>query len=105
VTTGAKSILDLWPLFLFLTGIIAAWSLVMIATMRWILGRCLSNYDVHIASQGRATQELEKDLLRLQADLPVTYVRREDFIRYETIVNTKLDRIWDAVDGIKEGKK
>lgn len=99
---GANSLLDLWPLFLFLTGVIAAWSLLIIATTRWIVGRCLLNYDEKIADQNKALLELERDVLRLRGELPLNYVRKEDHIRYETIVNTKLDRLGDALDRIKE---
>lgn len=45
---------------------------------------------------------LERDLLELKADLPVNYVRREDHIRYETVVNAKLDALATKLDAIAE---
>ena len=39
------------------------------------------------------TRELERDILRLRAELPVDYVRREDHIRYETLIGAKLDAL------------
>lgn len=35
--------------------------------------------------------EVEKDLLKLMAALPLEYVRREDFIRNQTTIEAKLD--------------
>lgn len=38
-------------------------------------------------------QRVERDLLALRADLPVHYVRREDYVRGQTIVEAKLDAL------------
>ena len=35
--------------------------------------------------------ELERQMLHWKADLPLQYVRREDFIRNQTIIESKLD--------------
>ena len=36
---------------------------------------------------------LEKDFLRFQAELPNQYVRREDYIRNQTVIETKIDSL------------
>ena len=41
---------------------------------------------------------LERDVLELKADLPVNYVRREDAIRSETVINAKLDAVAAKID-------
>lgn len=51
-----------------------------------------------------AVQNLEKDLLKLKADLPVSYVRREDYIRFDTVTNVKLDRLHDLIGQIWKEK-
>ncbi|MCY1375270.1 hypothetical protein D9M69_626760 [compost metagenome] len=38
-------------------------------------------------------QQLEKTFLKWQADLPLQYVRREDWVRYQTIIEAKLDTL------------
>lgn len=48
--------------------------------------------------------ETEKDLLRLQASLPLDYVRREDWIRNQTVIEAKLDGLASRLDVIKEGR-
>lgn len=42
-------------------------------------------------------QSVERQLLELKADLPLSYVRKEDFIRHEVTINAKLDRIYDVL--------
>jgi cell shape-determining protein MreC len=50
----------------------------------------------------RGMQQLERELMALKADLPLSYVRREDFIRHEVVINTKLDRLRDLIEDIKK---
>lgn len=40
----------------------------------------------------------EKDLLRLRAELPIEYVRREDWIRNQTVIEAKLDALAAKLD-------
>jgi len=73
-----------WKAMLFLVGLIAAWSLIIIATLRWI--------------QDRSTRKLETDFLKFQATLPLEYVRKEDAIRQEVVINAKLDALAIKMD-------
>ena len=38
-------------------------------------------------------QRLERELMTMKADLPVQYVRREDYIRGQSIIEAKLDAL------------
>jgi len=40
----------------------------------------------------------ERDLLRLKAELPTQYVRREDHIRFETVIYARLDALNSKFD-------
>jgi hypothetical protein len=93
-----------WHHFLYLIGLIAAWSLVIIATARWAIGaglkgmeKRLTGQEEKIAKVGEKQHQLELDVSNLKADLPLCYVRREDFIREEVTINTKLDRLRDMI--------
>lgn len=46
-------------------------------------------------SRGVASQlaSLERDFLQHRADLPLQYVRREDYIRGQTVIEAKLDSL------------
>jgi hypothetical protein len=50
-------------------------------------------YSIEAVSREDATQwqRVERDLLRLQADMPLHYVRREDYIRGQSVIEAKLD--------------
>lgn len=38
-------------------------------------------------------QRIERELLTLKADLPLNYVRREDYIRGQSVLESKLDAL------------
>jgi len=43
-------------------------------------------------------------LLRLRAELPLDYVRREDWIRNQTVIEAKLDGLATKLEALKEGR-
>ena len=46
-----------------------------------------------LASDSAAWRDLEREFHRLRAELPEKYVRREDYIRGQTVIEAKLDAI------------
>lgn len=56
--------------------------------------------ELQSASQeeSRNWHRVERELLRMQADLPKEYVRREDHIRFETVIHAKLDALSAKID-------
>jgi len=96
-----------WSLFLFLAGLIAAWSLMILGVIRFIISKCVTDLERRIgglSNIGKDYQKLERSLLEMKADLPINYVRREDFIRFDTVINVKLDRLHDLIEEIREKK-
>lgn len=60
--------------------------------------------DRYIALGDRtATQvsNLERDFLKWQADLPVHYVRREDYVRGQTVIEAKLDALYNKLEVVQ----
>ena len=58
----------------------------------------VANQNLHdaLSRQGKALQQmqsLERDFLKWQAELPNQYVRREDYIRNQTIIEGKIDKL------------
>lgn len=49
-----------------------------------------------------AVRQLEKSFLRWQAELPIHYVRREDWVRNQTILEAKIDRVFTKLEVIQE---
>ncbi len=86
----------------------------------WALGRVLigqftSAMDTRFAAQDERFdalvrrqeaerinwQRFERDLLELKADLPVAYVRREDYVRGQTVIEAKLDAIHSRIENVQ----
>jgi Ni/Co efflux regulator RcnB len=44
---------------------------------------------------------LERDFLRFQADLPLQYVRREDYVRGQTVIEAKLDALYNKLEVVQ----
>lgn len=101
-----------WTHFGYLIGLIAAWSLVIIATARWTVNagmKGVAGKFEEIAKKfefhGEKQQTLEREVLEMKADLPFCYVRREDFIRHEVTILTKLDRLRDLISAGNKTKE
>ena len=97
-----------WQLFLYFAGLLSAWSLVIIATMRWTLSgtravddKRLAQIETEIQAAKTANQEREREILQLRCDLPLEYVRREDAIRQETVMTAKLDALAAKIDALR----
>lgn len=43
--------------------------------------------------EAQGWQQLERDFLGWKAELPIQYVRREDYVRNQTIIEAKLDQL------------
>jgi len=72
-----------------------------LATSNKSINELLTRY---VEEQGKVIDkmnELERDMLKWRADLPLLYVRREDFIRNQTVIEAKLDAIDQRVRNIQ----
>lgn len=56
------------------------------------------DWDRRFGDLDRGQRNLERDFLGFKAELPVNYVRREDAIREQTIINAKLDALAVRLD-------
>ncbi len=101
---------------------ITTWLSVLgaLASVAWALGRVLisqfsklldarfEGQDERFAALMRGQeqervnwQRIERDLLELRAELPVAYVRREDHVRMQTVIEAKLDAIHVRVENVQ----
>lgn len=48
-----------------------------------------------------AVQSLERDFLKWQADLPIHYVRREDYVRGQSVIEAKLDALYSKLEVVQ----
>ena len=95
--------IDFWQLVgLLLTGVGT-----LIGVMRFGVAQAQKHQDathaqllarldaMEQADTDSATQwgRIEREMLQLKADLPLQYVRREDYIRGQSVIESKLDSI------------
>lgn len=60
--------------------------------------------DRHLADGRRAADALaalERDFLRWQAELPIHYVRREDYVRGQSVIEAKLDALYNKLEVVQ----
>lgn len=100
---------EAWQIFAVVAALVAGWTGLIFVTIRSLLAKSCAAIEqkvgenlARIAEQDKRSQTIERQLLELKADLPLNYVRKEDFIRHEVVLNTKLDRLRDLMEGMKE---
>lgn len=94
-----------WQLFGALAALVAAWSLVILGVMRSIVTKSVSDLEKKLSGFddiGKEYKNVERSLLELKADLPLSYVRKEDFVRFDVVINTKLDRLRDLIESLRD---
>lgn len=107
--------IELWQL---ITGIAAV--IVAFASVVWLFGTILvrqfnaqlaerfgviqsdmnkrAEEDAEVAKQLR---QFERDFAKFQIDMPVQYVRREDYIRGQTVIESKLDAVYSKLEVVQ----
>lgn len=58
----------------------------------------LDSIDAVNREEAAQWQRVERDLLRMQADMPLHYVRREDYIRGQSVLEAKLDGLGSKLE-------
>lgn len=87
---------DFWYLVGLLLGFITT-----LTTFGLIL---INQIDRRIDTQNERVNKIEKSLHDTLTRLPLEYQRREDAIRFETILNAKLDAIGARIERLMEMK-
>ncbi|MDR2113411.1 MAG: hypothetical protein LBQ62_09985 [Candidatus Accumulibacter sp.] len=60
----------------------------------------LCNIGDTLKSEAAEWKRVERELMNLKADIPVQYVRREDYIRGQSVLEAKLDALYEKIGGI-----
>jgi len=58
----------------------------------------------HVSEERRTVdslKELERDFLKWQANLPLHYVRREDYVRGQSVIEAKLDALYSKIEVVQ----
>lgn len=70
---------------------------VLLASFEKRLGERFATQDRDIAKLA----ELERDFLKFQAELPMQYVHRSDYVRNQTVIEAKLDGLRDKLEVVQ----
>lgn len=81
------------PLLVFFLGLNAGVIAWLINQLTRALTSRLSGLEDKISSEVAKVNDVERSLLQLRADLPVQFVRREDWIRYGSVIDAKQDAL------------
>ena len=95
-----KLSVELWQL----VGLVLTLAIFLIGGYAALLRLLLRQFEQRLESKFMALEaeskdwhRVERDLVQLRLELPERYVRREDYIRNQTIIEGKLDLINERV--------
>jgi flagellar motility protein MotE (MotC chaperone) len=102
---------DFWQLVLLLVAFLGACA----ATFRYVMGLLQKHLDTTLSTIGQRLhaietankeemaqwQRVERELLDLKSELPLNYVRREDHVRGQSVVEAKLDGLALKIENLQ----
>ncbi|MBF0340224.1 MAG: hypothetical protein HQL95_04595 [Magnetococcales bacterium] len=101
---------ELWQLITLLLaffGFVAGGAKLLVAEFERRLDQKFSSMETSIQNLTDRDQQadsqlrdLERDLRRLQIDMPVNYVRREDYVRGQSVIEAKLDALYNKLENV-----
>lgn len=80
--------------------LLMVWSGFLIGIIKVLLGRVTRDLDKRLDGIAQAQSEdskewrkVERDLMEMKVNLPLHYVRREDYVRGQSVIEAKLDAL------------
>lgn len=64
------------------------------------ISKNISKLEDQNKAEAEGWKQLERDLMTLRADLPLHYVRREDYVRGQTVIEAKLDALYNKLEAV-----
>ena len=68
-----------------------------------LLDKRFSTLEAGHASDAEQRYKLEREVMQMKADLPLYYVRREDYIRGQSVIEAKLDALASKMETVQMG--
>ena len=65
------------------------------------IDRRITGIEQQNRTEAEGWKRIERELLELRAELPVQYVRREDYVRGQTVIESKLDSLYSKLETIQ----
>ena len=103
--------MELWHLITLLVaffGCVGTFGKLLLSQVerRWAerdvaLTKALSDHANEEKKTATALSTLERDFLKWQAELPINYVRREDYVRGQSVIEAKLDALYSKLEVVQ----
>ena len=84
--------LPLWQSIGLATAVLSTFAGLVKLLLRQVERRIDEQLE-QIGIESKGWRQVERDVMNLRAELPERYVRREDYIRGQTVIEAKLDAI------------
>ena len=88
---------QLITLVLAFLGLLVGFGKYMLAQ----IDRRITGIEQQNRTESEGWKRIERELLDLRAELPVQYVRREDYVRGQTVIESKLDSLYSKLETIQ----
>jgi len=88
--------IELWQLIslaITFLGVLVTLGRVLLSQIDKRLEQRFGTVEREIKTARDFTRDIEREFLHWKADLPVHYVRREDYVRNQTVIEAKLDAL------------
>lgn len=82
-------------------GLLVAFGRMALGQFERRIGAIFEQLQASISAEREQMQMMKRQLESLSQTLPIEYVRREDWIRFSSVIDTKLDRLGDGVTQVR----
>lgn len=96
-----------WEAVGVILAAVVAWSGMLLGIIKWLLGQYAEGIKKNFEELGRTLKghseemhRLDKEILKLRGDLARDYFSRDDHIRYETVINAKVDALATKIENL-----
>jgi hypothetical protein len=97
--------IDFWQLLLALAGlvttfVVVAWALglAIVSQFEKRLDERFKTISASAETKSDEFKKFERDFLTFQRDMPLQYVRRDDYIRGQTVIESKIDAVMSKLE-------
>lgn len=93
--------IDFWEVIsmaLSFLGMLAAGGKMLLTQIEKRLNERFEALEVARKESESGWARLEREFLEFRADMPLNYVRREDYLRGQTIIESKLDALFNKIE-------
>lgn len=100
--------IDFWEVIsmaLSFLGVLVAAGKMLLAQIEKRLNERFGALEAARKESESGWSRLEREFLEFRADMPLNYVRREDYIRGQTVIEAKLDALYSEIKRSQGGGK